>query len=512
MKIEEVEKRRFAEFIESSPKAKRFKNLSIHRLGFWLHNYKQMKKTTIFLLLLILISACGRSGIGSSVGGELTGIPAGRVWNEPTPYNMVLVSRGSYRMGPGEVDSLWGFTIPTRGVSVDNFWMDETEITNSQYKQFVFWVRDSIIRERLADPAYAGDDLYKITEDEYGEPITPQLNWSVPIPWTRNTEEEEAAINSVYITHPITKKKMLDARQMNFRYEWFDAAEAAKRRHRLNPAERTRNTDVRIDPNEVVMISKDTAYVDEQGRIINETITRPLSSLYDFVHTRIVNIYPDTTCWVNDFDNALNEPYMRNYFSDPSYSHHPVVGVSWEAATAFCEWRTLFLMKGLRGRRDVKIEKYRLPTEAEWEMAARSGRTENKFPWEGDSALVDDDCYMANFKPGDGAYASDKHLIPAKVRTYRPNSLGLYDMAGNVAEWTSTAYTESGNRLMADLNPEYRYDAAPEDPYALKRKVVKGGSWKDISTFIRSDMRDVEYQNRGRSYIGFRCVRTQVGR
>jgi hypothetical protein len=97
--------------------------------------------------------------------------------------------------------------------------MDETEITNSQYKQFVYWVRDSIIRERMADPAYAGDDFYIITEDIYGDPVTPHLNWSIPIPWTRNTEEEEATINSLYKTHPITGEKMLDASQMNFRYE-----------------------------------------------------------------------------------------------------------------------------------------------------------------------------------------------------------------------------------------------------------------------------------------------------
>jgi len=468
-------------------------------------NYK-----LIPVLILIALASCSRRGIGVSTGGELTGVPVGKVWNEPTPYNMVLVTRGSYRMGPGEIDSLWGMTVPTRGVSVDNFWMDEAEITNSQYKQFVFWVRDSIIRERLADPAYAGDDLYRITEDEYGDPVPPHLNWSIPIPWTRNTEEEEAAINSVYITHPITGKKMLDARQMNFRYEWFDAAEAAKRQNRLDPDERILDTDLASDPDEVIVISKDTAYVDEEGRIVNKTLTRPLSSLYDFVHTRIVNIYPDTTCWVNDFNNANNEPYMRHSFSHPGYAHHPVVGVSWEAATAFCEWRTMFLRRSLQ-RRDVKVEKYRLPTEAEWEMAARSGKTENRYPWGSTAAQDEEDCFPANFKPGEGAYAADRNLIPAKTKSYRPNSFGLYDMAGNVAEWTSTAYTESGNQIMSDMNPEYRYNDAAEDPYTLKRKVVKGGSWKDISTFIRSDMRDSEYQNRGRSYIGFRCVRTPMG-
>ena len=468
-----------------------------------------MRKYLYVLLFLSVILSCGRRGIGSTIGGELTGVPTGKVWEEPTPYNMVLVTRGAYRMGPGETDSLWGTTIPSKGVSVDNFWMDETEITNSQYKQFVYWVRDSIIRERLADPAFGGDDLYKISKDDYGDPIPPVLNWSVPIPWRRNTEEEEAAINSVYITHPITGKKMLDAAQMNFRYEWFDAAEAAKREYRLDPAKRSLNTDLISNPNEVILISKDTAYVTPEGRIVNETITRPLSTLYDFVHTRIVNIYPDTTCWVNDFPNANNEPYMRNYFSHAAYAHHPVVGVSWEQATAFCEWRTLFLRKSIH-RGDVVVEKYRLPTEAEWEMAARNANSDNRYPWDSNATTGESGCYNANFKPGEGAYAADNHLIPAKVRSFKPNQFGLYEMAGNAAEWTSTAYTESGNREMNDMNPEYNHRPGSNAPYLMQRKVVKGGSWKDIATFIRSDMRDAEYANRGRSYIGFRCVRSQI--
>ena len=81
---------------------------------------------------------------------------------EPTPYGMVLVDRGSVNMGPAKDDSLWNIKADPRGVSVDAFWMDETEVTNSKYKQFVFWVRDSIIRERLADPAYGGNEEYRI--------------------------------------------------------------------------------------------------------------------------------------------------------------------------------------------------------------------------------------------------------------------------------------------------------------------------------------------------------------
>lgn len=83
-------------------------------------------------------------------------------------------------------------------------------------------------------------------------------------------------------------------------------------------------------------------------------------------------------------------------------------------------------------------------------------------------------------------------------------------MAGNVAEWTSTAYSESGNELMNNINPEFSYNASANDPDFMKRKVIKGGSWKDIATFIRADMRDSEHQKKGRSYIGFRCVRTQI--
>lgn len=69
-----------------------------------------------------------------------------------------------------------------------------------------------------------------------------------------------------------------------------------------------------MNPDEVVMISKDTAYVDEEGRIVRETVNRPLSGVYDFLNTYIVNVYPDTTCWVNDFPNAENERYMLQYF------------------------------------------------------------------------------------------------------------------------------------------------------------------------------------------------------
>lgn len=471
-----------------------------------------MKKTVVFVFTLTVIIVSLTSCLGpigaSANGGEVTGI-SGVAWKEPTPYGMTLVRRGSLKVGPEKPDSLWGVSNPSKSVSVDAFWMDETEITNAKYKQFVLWVRDSIIRERLADPAYGGNEAYKIFEDKFGEPVKPHLNWSKPIPWKKADEFEQTAINSVYITHPVLGIKMLDGKQMNYAYSYYNHAQAALRKNRLNPAERNLNTDQKVIDDQTIMISKDTAYIDDDGKIVNRTITRPLSSLYDFEQSYIVNIYPDTTCWVNDFQNAYNEPYMELYFSHPSYYDYPVVGVNWEQASAFCAWRTRFLKAGLKGAARY-LQRYRLPTEIEWEYAAR-GKDGTVYPWSSGKVKSDEGCFYGNFKPDKGNYTKDGSLITNKVGVFSANSNGLYDMAGNVAEWTSTTYTESGVLSMSDMNPELSYNAAKEDPYTMKRKTVRGGSWKDIAAFIKASARSYEYQNVGRSYIGFRCVRTQVG-
>lgn len=143
---------------------------------------------------------------------------------------MVLVDRGSIILGPQEADSAWNLAADARGASVDAFWMDETEVTNGKYKQFVFWVRDSIIRERLADPSYGGNEEFKIEEDKEGNPITPHLNWNKPIPWRNANEDELRAIESLYRTNPITGKRELDPTQLNYRYEIFNTTEAVKRK------------------------------------------------------------------------------------------------------------------------------------------------------------------------------------------------------------------------------------------------------------------------------------------
>jgi formylglycine-generating enzyme required for sulfatase activity len=85
-------------------------------------------------------------------------------------------------------------------------------------------------------------------------------------------------------------------------------------------------------------------------------------------------------------------------------------------------------------------------------------------------------------------------------------------MAGNVAEWTSTAYDESMYEFSHDLNPEFKYDAVDHDPPSMKRKVIRGGSWKDINYFMQTGTRCNEYMDTAKCYLGFRCVMSYLGR
>ena len=74
-------------------------------------------------------------------------------------------------------------------------------------------------------------------------------------------------------------------------------------------------------------------------------------------------------------------------------------------------------------------------------------------------------------------------------------------MSGNVAEWTSNAFDESAFSFAHDLNKDYHYDAKEDDHQVLKRKVIRGGSWKDISYFIQTSTRSYEYQDTAKNLI-----------
>ena len=104
-----------------------------------------MKRISLYILLSVLIYSCG-----SNDQGELVGVKSNSEWHSKKPLGMVLIPGGSFTMGRQDEDVSGALDAPTRTVTVRPVYMDETEITNSEYKEFVFWVRDSIVRTELA--------------------------------------------------------------------------------------------------------------------------------------------------------------------------------------------------------------------------------------------------------------------------------------------------------------------------------------------------------------------------
>jgi gliding motility-associated lipoprotein GldK len=226
----------------------------------------------------------------------------------------------------------------------------------------------------------------------------------------------------------------------------------------------------------------------------------------DFIKTEQVKVYPDTTVWIKDFAYSYNEPMHNDYLWHQAYSEYPVVGVNWKQAKAFCAWRTLkknTYIKSKKKGRDL-TNSFRLPTEAEWEYSARGGLESGAYPWGGPYTKNDRGCFLANFKPNRGDYAADQSLYTVEAKSFEPNGYNLYNMAGNVAEWTDSSYDAGAYEYVSSMNPN-----VPDSKNM--RKVVRGGSWKDVAYFLQVSTRDFEYADTARSYIGFRTVQDYMG-
>ena len=215
-------------------------------------------------------------------------------------------------------------------------------------------------------------------------------------------------------------------------------------------------------------------------------------------------MYPDTTVWVKDFAYSYNEPMHNDYFWHNAYGDYPVVGVTWMQAKAFCEWRTLYKNAYQKTKKRDLVNRFRLPGEAEWEYAARGGLESGDYPWGGPYAKNDRGCFLANFKPLRGDYGADQALYTVEAESYEPNDYNLYNMAGNVSEWVASSYDPNSYEYMSTINPNVN------DPNNF-RKVIRGGSWKDVAYFLQVSSRDYEYQDSARSYIGFRTVQDFLG-
>lgn len=448
-------------------------------------------------LLPILVLVCCMVGCNPPAG-ELVGAVKDSQFQEAHPYGMVFIRKGSFLMGPNSQSAVFSQDDNNIMATVHAFWMDESEITNNEYRQFVNWVRDSIayrylIEEMGEDSEYALQSEYEVDED-----VLPRINWKSKIPWENRFVPDDPTAEALSPMFYAEGRGALRTTMLHYDYSWMNIDEVKKNANRFDITTGTypEGATVRVD----------TFWV-ENGAILSKTIERPLREPKDAVTNTIISVYPDTMVWSRDFQFSYNDPLLHGYFWMPGYAEYPVVGVTWEQANAFCHWRTSFL-KDVGG---MMTNAYRLPTEAEWEYAARGGRKMAMYPWGDKYARDAEGCFLANFKPYRGSYYDDMGVSTMSVKQFYPNDFGLYDMAGNVAEWTGSAYSAIANVSVHDMNPSYSYNARKDDPDILKRKVVKGGSWKDVSYYLQCGVRTYEYQYESRSYIGFRCVRSYIG-
>lgn len=199
------------------------------------------------------------------------------------------------------------------------------------------------------------------------------------------------------------------------------------------------------------------------------------------------NILPDTLVWRSKM--AYNEPYVDYYLRHPAYEQYPLVGVSYEQCLLFCEWLTNWY-NNQTGRKFKKVQ-FDLPTETQWEWAARGGLDQAVFPWAGRFMRNSKGAWMANFmiadqsgigrievettnvfgKPEKKEYTiatsyegnlgqSDNADITAPVDSYYPNGYQLYNMAGNVEE------------------------------FVKEKGISKGGSWRDTGYYLQVSTRE----------------------
>lgn len=420
-----------------------------------------MKYRLFYLMAVIAIaslSSCkllgGKNKGGKSLpnDGQLHGVEPGSRWNMTKPYGMVYVPPGTFHMGPSDEDINYAYTARNKQVSISGFWMDATEITNNEYRQFTNWVRDSIAAKLMGFIKAGSDGV------EY-------VDWK--------------------------KAKTI---------KWGDKATLEKIDAMIFTPDNRLFGRKEIDPAKIVYQSE---ILDYKAAASNRDPSRPRK---DFIVKKSIPVYPDSLVWVRDFAYSYNEPMAKRYFNHPAFGNYPVVGVNWNQATAFCEWRTQYLNSFLESKKKSPESDFRLPTEAQWEYAARGGRSQAPYPWGGYYLRNKKGCLLANFKPGRGNYPEDGGLYTVRADAYWPNDFGLYNMAGNVAEWTSSLYYEGGYNFQHDLNPDIRYNAKNSDPPRMKRKVIRGGGWNSVGYFLQTGTRNYEYMDTAKSYIGFRCV------
>lgn len=444
-----------------------------------------MRKLIALAAIIATLYSCNSGDRGELVGTQ------GKKWHPEKPFGMTLVPGGSFIMGKSDDDFVSVNDAPTKTVTVRSFYMDETEITNAEYRQFIYWVRDSTVRLKLA-----------ILADEVG--ATPGDEGIGEFAFVDQENEEMSAYDQyMYDNYFGMGDDFYEGRKINNNPDiLWDTADYPDEYYSevmdtmYIPAEEAYNGQRTID---VTKLKFQYTYMDIEAAARDKTKRRK-----DFIKKEELLIYPDTTVWIRDFNYSYNEPMHNDYFWHQAYGEYPVVGVNWHQAKAFTAWRTLYKNSYQKSRRRQHVNSFRLPSEAEWEYAARGGLESASYPWGGPYTKNDRGCFMANFKPLRGDYAADQALYTVEAKSYEPNDFNLYNMAGNVSEWVDSSYEPGSYDFSSNMNPNVN------DKDNL-RKVVRGGSWKDIAYFLQVSSRDYEYADSARSYIGFRTIQDYMG-
>jgi len=389
------------------------------------------------------------------------------------PPGMVYVPAGEIYEKSSIKDSTAVDSLSQRRVSLTAFFIDATEVSNKQYRRFVDWVADSVaVTDYIKDPKYFYDAKVKSKTGAKGgkDSTVHRINWSKinissKVPFWQSTDGNISSKLSALVIQS-GGKRILNKDLVKFTYVHVQAG----------------------GPND--------------GKSVTDTI----------------KVMPDNNVWAEDFPNSQSDIYVNNYFTNKAFDSYPVVGVNWKQARAYANWRSI-----IPGSQDENLKdfglRFNLPTEAQWEYAA-SGGENNAETVSGNVAAVTTinvvpsyvnkkskkNLPIANFKQGEGNYTKDGATYTLPVKSYAPNQFGIYNMEGNVAEWTLDAYSPSAREFVDDLNPVLLFDAPDNDVDVMKRKVVRGGSWKDNAGDLNTATRNYETQSVSHSYIGFRCV------
>jgi len=229
-----------------------------------------------------LLSSCGRDN-----SGQLVGVKDRPKWKGPSnPVGMVYVPSGYLTIGQSDQDIFSSYTQRQKTVSMTGFYMDETEITNNEYRQFVHWARDYKAHEIMGD----------FVEDDFG---------NEEIDWELDLDYEDETLDELYYTKDmsLSGRREFNNDDLTYTYDWIDWKKAARSRTGVSRSE--------------------------------------------VMESREVKVYPDPFVWIRDFAYSYNEPMTRHYFEHPQFDDYPVVGVTWGQAKAFCHWRTKLWNDGL---------------------------------------------------------------------------------------------------------------------------------------------------------------------